>query len=78
MGVLFVFLLISTENVGIIGYKECDFMAITKKMKMEYFRVVCRKKNSKKDELDILFDLTKWIEKIDKIELSSTKMIKQD
>ncbi len=53
-------------------------MAITKKMKMEYFRVVCRKKNSKKDELDILFDLTKWIEKIDKIELSSTKMIKQD
>ncbi len=45
-------------------------MSVTKKLKMEYFRVVCRRRNSSKEEPDILFDLTKWINKIDSIDLS--------
>ena len=44
-------------------------MSITKKIRVENFRVVCRRTNSGHNGPDILFDLTKWISKIDKLSL---------
>ncbi len=44
-------------------------MSITKKIRVEYFRIVCRRTNAGYNEPDILFDLTKWISKIDELSL---------
>ncbi len=64
--------LILAAGVGIIGYRECDLiMSITKKVRVEYFRVVCRKIDGNSNEPDILFDLTKWLSKIDELSLEN-------
>lgn len=44
-------------------------MSITKKVRVEYFRVVYRRTNGGHNGPDNLFDLTKWISKIDKLSL---------
>lgn len=46
-------------------------MDTIRKIRMEYFRVVCRRRGQSDSDPDVLFDLNKWIEKAERLSLEA-------